>query len=51
MKKNLESPNFSINILSAAPDQKIVRSVDNPIHKEGTLKILSGSLAPDGAVM
>ena len=51
MKKNLESSNFSINILSAAPDQKIVRSVDNPIHKEGTLKILRGSLAPDGAVM
>jgi dihydroxy-acid dehydratase len=51
MKKNLESSNFGINILSAAPDQKIVRSVDNPIHKEGTLKILSGSLAPDGAVM
>jgi len=51
MKKNLESTNFSINIPSAAPDQKIVRSVDNPIHKEGTLKILSGSLAPDGAVM
>ena len=51
MKKNLESSNFSINILSSAPDQKIVRSVDNPIHKEGTLKILSGSLAPDGAVM
>jgi len=46
MKKNLESSNFSVNT-----DQKIVRSIDNPIHKEGTLKILSGSLAPDGAVM
>src|SRR5439155_3968586 len=51
MKDNLESSNFSINIVPAASDQKIVRSIENPIHKEGTLKILSGSLAPDGAVM
>jgi dihydroxy-acid dehydratase len=51
MKKNLESSNFSISIVPAASDQKIVRSIENPIHKEGTLKILSGSLAPDGAVM
>jgi dihydroxy-acid dehydratase len=51
MKENLESSNFSIKIVPAASDQKIVRSIENPIHKEGTLKILSGSLAPDGAVM
>ena len=50
MKKNLESSNFSINICQQT-DRKIVRPVDNPIHKEGTLKILNGSLAPDGAVM
>lgn len=29
----------------------IVKPIDNPIHKEGTIKILHGSLAPDGAVV
>jgi dihydroxy-acid dehydratase len=50
LKKNLESMTGSINTLGQS-DQKIIRSIDNPIHKEGTLKILNGSLAPDGAVM
>lgn len=31
--------------------QKIIKSIDNPISKEGTLKILRGSLAPEGAVI
>jgi dihydroxy-acid dehydratase len=55
MKKNLESAYYTPNeiVPSTTADQKavIVKSVDNPIHKEGTLKILKGSLAPDGAVM
>jgi dihydroxy-acid dehydratase len=56
MKKNLESVyNNNPNELgpTTITDQKaaIVKSVDNPIHKEGTLKILKGSLAPDSAVM
>jgi dihydroxy-acid dehydratase len=29
----------------------IIKPIDNPIHKEGTLKILKGSLAPEGAVV
>lgn len=38
---------------SSPPPQidNIVKPIDNPIHKEGTLKILKGSLAPEGAVV
>ena len=32
-------------------NDEVIRSLDNPINKEGGLKILSGSLAPDGAVV
>ncbi|MDP3780965.1 MAG: dihydroxy-acid dehydratase, partial [Nitrosopumilaceae archaeon] len=32
-------------------NQKIVRSIDSPIHNVGTAVILHGSLAPDGAVV
>jgi dihydroxy-acid dehydratase len=56
IRKNLESMNIGSGselITTTADDHKtsIIKSVDNPIHKEGTLKILKGSLAPDGAVM
>ncbi len=45
MKKNLESfTNVSI-------DENILTSFDRPLHSEGTLKILKGSLAPEGAVV
>ncbi|NLZ56970.1 MAG: dihydroxy-acid dehydratase, partial [Corynebacterium sp.] len=33
------------------PDGQILRAMDNPIHKTGGLTILTGSLAPDGAVV
>lgn len=33
------------------PDGKIIRSLNNPIHKTGGLAVLRGSLAPDGAVV
>ena len=33
------------------PDGKIIRSLNNPIHKTGGLAILKGSLAPEGAVV
>jgi len=46
MKKNLES--FTINV---SIDENILTSFDRPLHSEGTLKILKGSLAPDGAVV
>jgi len=45
IKENLDSMSFS------APDQQIVRSVENPIHSVGTAVVLKGSLAPEGAVI
>jgi dihydroxy-acid dehydratase len=42
------------NLEEIAPpdlDGKIVRALDNPIHKTGGVSILSGSLAPEGAVV
>ncbi len=33
------------------PDGKIIRAMNNPIHKNGGLAILRGSMAPDGAVV
>jgi dihydroxy-acid dehydratase len=55
MKENLESYDFS-NSKSfykahRTEYQNILRPVDNPIHKEGTLKILFGNLATEGAVI
>jgi dihydroxy-acid dehydratase len=32
-------------------EKEIIRPVENPIHSEGTLKILKGTLAPEGAVV
>lgn len=46
MKKNLESVNFNYDL-----DSKVIRHMDNPIKTEGTLKILKGTLAPEGAVV
>ena len=39
------------NINPPDPDGKILRALDNPIHKPGGLSILRGSLAPEGAVV
>jgi dihydroxy-acid dehydratase len=50
MKKNLESVRPDI-IPTNDIKSKIIRPVDDPFNKEGTLKILKGSLAPDGAVI
>jgi len=33
------------------PEQKIVRSVKEPLHNVGTAMVLKGTLAPDGAVI
>ncbi len=46
MKENLQSVKFNFDI-----DNKVIRHLDNPIKQEGTLKVLKGSLAPEGAVM
>ena len=33
------------------PDGKIIRAMNNPIHKTGGISILKGSIAPEGAVV
>ncbi|RJT03123.1 dihydroxy-acid dehydratase, partial [Halococcus sp. IIIV-5B] len=35
----------------SAIDSDLVQTVENPIHDEGAIKVLSGNLAPDGAVL
>ncbi len=44
MRENLEN-------ITAMPDGRVVKSVEDAIHREGTIKILKGTLAPDGAVV
>jgi dihydroxy-acid dehydratase len=39
------------NISPPDPDGKIIHAIHNPIHPTGGLTILSGSLAPEGAVV
>jgi dihydroxy-acid dehydratase len=34
-----------------SPDNVVVRSINEPIHSQGSIRILKGSLAPDGAVV
>ncbi|HSD04893.1 MAG TPA: dihydroxy-acid dehydratase [Nitrosopumilaceae archaeon] len=46
MKKNLESITLSFD-----SSQKVLKSIESPIHEVGTLTILRGTLAPDGAVV
>jgi dihydroxy-acid dehydratase len=41
----------NLNRFNYQPDNKIVKAFDNPIKDQGTLKVLKGSLAPEGAVM
>jgi dihydroxy-acid dehydratase len=47
MKENLLSMTFDLG----RGKEKVVRRLDEPISSEGTLKILKGTLAPDGAVV
>ncbi len=58
MRKNLESIKFQVP--SEEPQtsnnsyylrQNVVRPIEKPIHEVGTLAILKGSLAPEGAVI
>lgn len=49
MKKSLEL--VKLDIVPQNEINKIIRPIDNPIDKEGALRILKGSLAPDGAVV
>jgi len=40
-----------VSIAPPDPDGKILRAMDNPIHKTGGVTVLHGSLAPEGAVV
>lgn len=55
LKENLASYNFAKSTTYFKNNEneykKILKSVDSPIHDEGTLKILFGNLAPEGAVV
>lgn len=46
VKHNLDSLQISFD-----SSQKVLKSIESPIHDVGTLTILRGSLAPDGAVV
>jgi dihydroxy-acid dehydratase len=46
MENNIKSLSFP-----ELRDQTIVRPIEDPIHTEGVLRILYGSLAPEGAVV
>jgi dihydroxy-acid dehydratase len=46
LKENLANMQFTI-----PQDQKVLKPLESPIHRTGTLKVLKGSLAPDGAVV
>ncbi|WOI53115.1 dihydroxy-acid dehydratase [Parvularcula sp. LCG005] len=40
-----------IDLAEEAPDQKVVRPLDNPLKKTGGLRVLYGQVAPEGAVL
>jgi dihydroxy-acid dehydratase len=46
MKKDLDSVKFNFQ-----SDNRVIRHLDNPMKHEGTLKVLKGTLAPEGAIM
>jgi dihydroxy-acid dehydratase len=46
LKQNLDSIALSFDA-----NQKVLKPIESPIHEIGTLEILRGSLAPDGAVV
>jgi dihydroxy-acid dehydratase len=46
LKENLDAFHFTVD-----ENQKVIKPIEAPIHKTGTLKVLRGSLAPDGAVV
>jgi dihydroxy-acid dehydratase len=55
LKQDLNSYNYKNSKIyyknNRTEYRNILKTVDNPIHKEGTLKILFGNLAPEGAVI
>ncbi len=55
LRENLQSFDYAKSVAYFKDNEnefnKIIKPVDNPIHDEGTLKILFGNLAPEGAVI
>jgi dihydroxy-acid dehydratase len=49
MENNLKPLSFDNN--KSENLNSVVKSIENPIHNEGVLRILYGSLAPEGAVL
>jgi dihydroxy-acid dehydratase len=47
MQSNLKSIAFDVS----SPSNYIIKPIEHPIHREGVIKILYGSLAPEGAVV
>lgn len=47
LRENLKE----IRILNPIKNREVIRSLDNPYHKEGGIAVLYGSLAPDGSVV
>jgi dihydroxy-acid dehydratase len=47
MQSNLKSIVFDVS----SPSNYIIKPIEHPIHREGVIKILYGSLAPEGAVI
>jgi dihydroxy-acid dehydratase len=45
------SENIKMIKFDGVDSRRVVKPIENPIHKEGTLKILKGTLAPEGAVI
>ena len=46
LKQNLDSVSLPFDV-----NQKVLKSIESPIRQTGTITILRGSLAPDGAVV
>ncbi len=55
LRENLQSFDYTKSVAYFNDNEnefnKIIKPVDKPIHEEGTLKILFGNLAPEGAVI
>lgn len=49
--KTLQSNLKSVALDISSPSNNIIKPIENPIHREGVIKILYGSLAPEGAVV
>ena len=47
LKKNLKK----IRITNPTKNKEVIRAVESPYHKEGGIAVLSGTLAPEGAVV